>query len=73
MGQVHQRWWKICREIDVFFSGLNITCFTSICDLFTDSSLYIASHGRIYRWVMNCKGFWRKCQWLNQNTIMESA
>jgi hypothetical protein len=29
MGQVYQCWWRICREINVFFSpGSNITCFT---------------------------------------------
>jgi hypothetical protein len=28
MGQVYQCWWRICREINVFFQGSNITCFT---------------------------------------------
>jgi hypothetical protein len=28
MGQVYQWWWRICREINVFFPGSNITCFT---------------------------------------------
>jgi hypothetical protein len=28
MGQVYQCWWRICREINVFFSGSNITRFT---------------------------------------------
>jgi hypothetical protein len=29
MGQVYQCWWRICREINVFFfPGSNITCFT---------------------------------------------
>jgi hypothetical protein len=28
MGQVYQCWWRICREINVFFSGANVTCFT---------------------------------------------
>jgi hypothetical protein len=42
MGQVCQCWWRISREINVFFSGSNITCFTFyIRDLFTDSTSYI--------------------------------
>jgi hypothetical protein len=28
MGQVYQCWWRICRDINVFFPGSNITCFT---------------------------------------------
>jgi hypothetical protein len=28
MGQVYQCWWSICREINVFFPGSNITYFT---------------------------------------------
>jgi hypothetical protein len=28
MGPVHQCWWRICREINIFFPGSNITCFT---------------------------------------------
>jgi hypothetical protein len=27
MGQVYQCRWRICREINIFFSGLNVTCF----------------------------------------------
>jgi hypothetical protein len=27
LGHVHQCWWRICREINVF-PGSNITCFT---------------------------------------------
>jgi hypothetical protein len=27
-GQVYRCWWRICREINVFFSGSNITRFT---------------------------------------------
>jgi hypothetical protein len=30
MGQVYQCWLRICREINVFFPGSNITCFTYI-------------------------------------------
>jgi hypothetical protein len=28
MGQVYQCWWRIRREINISFSGANITCFT---------------------------------------------
>jgi hypothetical protein len=28
MGQVYQCWWRICREINVFFPDPNITWFT---------------------------------------------
>jgi hypothetical protein len=28
IGQVYQCWWRICREVNVFFSGSNIACFT---------------------------------------------
>jgi hypothetical protein len=28
MGQMYQSWWRICREINVFFLSSNITCFT---------------------------------------------
>jgi hypothetical protein len=39
MGQVYQCWWRICREINVFFQVRvsHVLCFMSICDLFTDS------------------------------------
>jgi hypothetical protein len=33
MGQVYQCWWRICREISVFFQVPNITCFTFYIDL----------------------------------------
>jgi hypothetical protein len=33
MGQVYQCWWRICREINVLFPGLNIACFTLYIDL----------------------------------------
>jgi hypothetical protein len=39
IGQVHQCWWSICREINVFqVSILYVLCFISICDLFIDST-----------------------------------
>jgi hypothetical protein len=40
MGQVYQFWWRICREINVFFQVLisHVLRFISICDPFTDSS-----------------------------------
>jgi hypothetical protein len=28
MGQFYQCWRRICREINVFFSVSNVTCFT---------------------------------------------
>jgi hypothetical protein len=40
MGQVYQCWWRICREIHVFFFQVrmwHVLLFTSICDLLTDS------------------------------------
>jgi hypothetical protein len=45
MGQVYQCWWRICREINVFFSVLDIIYlrFISIYDLFTDSPSYSVS------------------------------
>jgi hypothetical protein len=33
MGQVYQCWWKICQEINAFFPGSNIACFTSYIHL----------------------------------------
>jgi hypothetical protein len=40
MGQVHQCWWRICQEINVFFQvwTSHVLRLTSIWDLFTDSS-----------------------------------
>jgi hypothetical protein len=40
MGQVYQCWWRICREINVFFQVRisHVLRFISICDLFTDLS-----------------------------------
>jgi hypothetical protein len=39
MGQVYECWWRICREINVFFRHeYHMFCFISICDLFTDLS-----------------------------------
>jgi hypothetical protein len=35
MGQVYHCWWRICREINVFFQVQNLI-FISIFDLFTD-------------------------------------
>jgi hypothetical protein len=41
MGQVYQRWWRICREINVFFfvqvQISHVLRFISICYLFIDS------------------------------------
>jgi hypothetical protein len=38
MGQVHQCWCRICQEINVFSRfEYHVSCFTSICDLFTNS------------------------------------
>jgi hypothetical protein len=42
MGQVYQCSWRIYREIK-FFPASIITCFTSYCDLFTDSSSYFGT------------------------------
>jgi hypothetical protein len=49
MGQVHTCWWRICREINVFFFQFRISHalrFMSICDLFTDSHLYLKKLGK---------------------------
>jgi hypothetical protein len=42
MGQVYQYWWRICREINVFFQFLlsHVLRFISIRNLFTDSPSY---------------------------------
>jgi hypothetical protein len=42
MGQVYQCWWRICREINVFFQVRisHVLRFISIYDLFADSSSY---------------------------------
>jgi hypothetical protein len=42
MEQVYQRWWGICREVNVFFQVRisPVLRFISIYDLFTDSLLY---------------------------------
>jgi hypothetical protein len=40
VGEVYQYWWRICREINVFFFQVRISYvlrFISICDLFTES------------------------------------
>jgi hypothetical protein len=47
MGQLYQCWWRICREINVFFFQFRISDvlhFTSIRDLFTDAPSYIRLH-----------------------------
>jgi hypothetical protein len=44
MEQVYQYWWRICREINVFFFQFRISHilrFISVCDLFTDSRIPI--------------------------------
>jgi hypothetical protein len=41
MGQVYQCWWRICREINVFFSGFEYHVFYALypfSDLVTDSA-----------------------------------
>jgi hypothetical protein len=42
MGPVYQCWWRICREINVFFQVLisHVLRFISICGLFIDSASY---------------------------------
>jgi hypothetical protein len=42
-GQVYQCWWRICREINVFFQVRisHVLRFISICDIFIDSPSYI--------------------------------
>jgi hypothetical protein len=43
MGQVYQRWWRICREINAFSQvrTSHVLRFMSICELFTDSPSYV--------------------------------
>jgi hypothetical protein len=43
MRQVYQCWWRICREINVFFQVRisHVIGFISIYDLFTDCSLCV--------------------------------
>jgi hypothetical protein len=33
MGQVYQCWWRLCRDINIFFPDSNITCFTFYINL----------------------------------------
>jgi hypothetical protein len=49
MVQVYQCWWRIYREMNVFFfPDSNITCLcVIICDLFTDSPSY-KPEGRVF-------------------------
>jgi hypothetical protein len=45
MGQVYQCWWRMCREINVFFFQVRISHvlhFISISELFTDSPSYFS-------------------------------
>jgi hypothetical protein len=39
MGQAYQSWWKICREINIFFQVRisHVLRFIYICELFTDA------------------------------------
>jgi hypothetical protein len=43
MGDAYQCWWRICREINVFFKFpiSHVLLFISIYDLFTDSPSYL--------------------------------
>jgi hypothetical protein len=43
MGQVYQSWWRICREINIFFQAQisRVLRLISIYDLFTDPPSYI--------------------------------
>jgi hypothetical protein len=47
MGQAYQCWWRICREINVFYQVRisHVLRFISICDLFTNSSSYVFGFG----------------------------
>jgi hypothetical protein len=44
MGRVYRCWWRICREVKVFFPVSNIAVlrFISICELFTDSPSFFS-------------------------------
>jgi hypothetical protein len=44
MGQVYQCWWRICRDMNVFFLQVRISLvlpFISTCDVFTDCIPYV--------------------------------
>jgi hypothetical protein len=43
MEQMYECWWRICREINVFFQVwmLHVLCFVFICDPFTDSPSFV--------------------------------
>jgi hypothetical protein len=48
VGQVYQCWWRICREMNVFFQvRSHILRFIAICDLFTDYPSYIPNFRKI--------------------------
>jgi hypothetical protein len=48
MGQVYQCWWRICREINVFFfAPSNITCFTFYIELWRKTEFYMGHTQRI--------------------------
>jgi hypothetical protein len=54
MGQMYQRLWRICREINVF-QGSNITCFTLISILTYLLSLPRSISGEIEISAFACK------------------
>jgi hypothetical protein len=50
-GQVYRRWWRICREMNVFLQVRisYVLRLISICDIFTDSPAYnMLIYGRIW-------------------------
>jgi hypothetical protein len=49
MRQAYQCWWRICREINVFFQGRisHVLRFISISHLFTDCTSYYLIHFKV--------------------------
>jgi hypothetical protein len=56
---VYQCWWRICREINVYFHVLisHVLRFISICDLFTDSTSYGCVHAQFGQVKFNVGAF----------------
>jgi hypothetical protein len=58
MGQVYECWWRICREINVFFRfECHVLGFISICGPFTGSPSYHKLH--LLFILVRCKTFSR--------------
>jgi hypothetical protein len=74
MGQVYQCWWRICRDINVFYPCSNITCV-----LYPFVTYLLTLHCRTlysvqwYFWLMydEVDRIWKKWLWPNLGTVPE--